>query len=419
MSPDADPAPFSWRSAVVAAYGPTLLTGAAIGTMLPVAALRAAELGASLGLAAFVVALLGAGQLVGTLPAGALVARVGERNALILGGVVDLVALPLAGFVPSLWVLGVALFLSGVAASVFLLARQGYMIIILPRDRMARGLSLLGGAMRVGMLLGPAAGAVAITYAGLAGAFAVATAFAAASLAVVVLAPDLTSAHEGRVKGAPVTRVLTVLRQYRRVLLTVGLGVSVISMLRQARLAILPLWALHIGLGGVESSSLFAMAGVIELALVYPAGWVMDRFGRTFVVAPLAVALALTLILLPLAHDYTGLFAVAAAMAVANGFGSGIIMTLGADAAPAVDRAQFLAGWRLQAEMGSAAAPALISGLTALASLAASAVSIGALGLLGAVWVTYWVAKGERATGRWDVRRPPRENRPIKAQSGT
>ena len=71
-----------WREIVITAYGPTILIAVGQGTILPLVALSARELGASVGMAAFIVALIGIGQLVGDLPAGALAARIGEKRAL-------------------------------------------------------------------------------------------------------------------------------------------------------------------------------------------------------------------------------------------------------------------------------------------------------------------------------------------------
>ncbi|WP_370894559.1 MFS transporter [Janibacter sp. GXQ6167] len=390
-------APFSWRAVALPAYGPTALAGAAMGAVLPVAAMRASELGASLQGAALIVAMLGVGQLLGAVPAGALVARLGERTTLIRMGVVDVIALAAAGFAPTLWIMGAAMFLSGLASSAYFLARQGWMIDALPPERLARGMSLLGGSLRLGMLIGPAVGAVAIAQAGLQGAYILAVGCALGSLIIVICTPDITAAHERRVKGEPVTSVFRVIRTHRSVLLTLGLGVTVISILRQARIVILPLWALHLGLGGVESSVIFAIAAVIELAVVYPSGWVMDHVGRTAVVLPLMVIMSLAMALLPLATEYRGLLAVATLMAVGNGLGSGIVMTLGADAAPAADRAQFLGGWRLCGEVGHAAAPLFITAVTAAASLAAAALGLALIGGIGAGWMTWWVARQDRA----------------------
>ena len=73
----------SLRPIAVAAYGPTVLSSIGTGAVLPVLALTARDLGASVGTAAVIVSLLGVGMLVGDLPAGALAARFGERRALL------------------------------------------------------------------------------------------------------------------------------------------------------------------------------------------------------------------------------------------------------------------------------------------------------------------------------------------------
>ena len=185
------------------------------------------------GAAAFVVALMGVGQLIGVLPAGAIVARIGERGTLWRAGVLDVVALALAGWAPSLWLMAVALLLSGFASSAFFLARQGFMIDVLPPDRLARGMSLLGGSLRTGLLLGPAIGSLAIGPMGLQGAYSVAVVMALASLVVVLASPDLTGEHE-RVRAQEAhSGVFTVIRRHLRLLLTLGLAIKV------------PVWPLH------------------------------------------------------------------------------------------------------------------------------------------------------------------------------
>lgn len=388
---------FGWRRIAVPAFGPTFLSAAASGAVVPIAALRADELGASLGLAAFVVSLTGIGQLVGVLPAGALVARIGERATLVRAGLLDIVALAVAGWAPSLWLMALALLVSGLASSAFFLARQGYMIDVLPQHLLARGMSLLGGAMRAGLLLGPVVGSVAIAPFGLQGAYGVAVVLAVGSVVTVLTAPDLTGDHERARAEDHHARVFAVIRRHARLLLTQGIGVTVISALRQSRLVILPLWAVHIGLDGVDSSQIFAAAGVAELLLVYPGGWVMDRLGRVWVVAVLLSVVSAAFLALPLAGTKGELLAVALVMSLGNGLGSGIVMTLGADAAPTRDRAQFLGAWRLMGEVGHAGGSLGLSAVTALVSLPAAAVVLGVAGLTGLAWTSVWVSRADRA----------------------
>jgi hypothetical protein len=76
-SPD-DSQPFSLRSIAVAAFGPTLLFGIGQGAILPVVALSARELGASVAVAALIVTLIGLGSWFFNLPASLVTLRFGE-----------------------------------------------------------------------------------------------------------------------------------------------------------------------------------------------------------------------------------------------------------------------------------------------------------------------------------------------------
>ena len=80
---------FRFRDIALVAYGPSIVSAIGHGAVLPVLALRARDLGADVSTAAAIVALTGVGMLLASLPSGALVARIGERRALVAAGVVD------------------------------------------------------------------------------------------------------------------------------------------------------------------------------------------------------------------------------------------------------------------------------------------------------------------------------------------
>ncbi|MBF6150528.1 hypothetical protein IU505_35115, partial [Nocardia nova] len=69
---------------------------------------------------------------------------------------------------------------------------------------------------------------------------------------------------------------------------------------------------------------------------------------------------------------------------IGNGIGNGVIMTIGADIAPAVGRAEVLAAWRLTHDGGYFVGPLAISGLTAISPLAVAVLTIGGVSALGA-----------------------------------
>jgi hypothetical protein len=80
-------------------------------------------------------------------------------------------------------------------------------------------------------------------------------------------------------------------------------------------------------------------------------------------------------------------------MSVGNGIGSGIMMTLGADVAPAEGMLPFLSVWRVMSDAGNAAGPVVVSVVAALSSLAAGIVTIGALGPLASIGLTWWLPR--------------------------
>jgi len=145
--------PTRWRSIAITAYGPTVLVAVGQSAILPLVALSARELGASVGIASFIVALIGLGQLVGDLPAGALAVRIGEKRALIAACALDALALMGAFLATSVVLLAVAITVTGVAGAVFGLARQAYLTEAIPLQVRARALSTLGGTFRVGLFI--------------------------------------------------------------------------------------------------------------------------------------------------------------------------------------------------------------------------------------------------------------------------
>ena len=117
----------------------------------------------------------------------------------------------------------------------------------------------------------------------------------------------------------------------------------------------------------------------------------MDRHGRVWVAVPVAVRMGAGLIALPLTTSLPGVTALALLMAVGNGLGSGIVMTLGADAAPEAGRAPFLGVWRLLSLVGHNGASVVVAAVAAAASIGAASVCVGLLTLAGGAWLARWL----------------------------
>jgi MFS family permease len=391
---------FRLRSVAVAAYAPATLFGLAEGSMLPVITLTALDRGASTSVAALIGALLGIGSIVTNIPSGMLATRIGERKSMLVAAAITVVGLALClvnlGRSPaSLVVYGLGTLLIGAASSVYSLARQSYLTEMVPPHMRARALSTLGGTLRVGMFVGPFLGAGAMQLWGLPGAYYVSLAAIAAAGAIVYRVPDLEETEEHRAAALQVTS-RGILKRYWRVFLTLGTGIVLLSAIRQTRQVVIPLWAAHIGLSATANSIIYGVAGGIDALTFYPAGKVMDLYGRRWVAVPCVIIMGISFVLMPLTHGAVTLACVAMLMGFGNGIGSGIVMTLGADISPSIGRPTFLGIWRELADAGTGIGPVILSVVTAAAGLASGIVVSGTIGFAAAAALWAWTPKRPR-----------------------
>ncbi|MDT0143182.1 MFS transporter [Microbacterium sp. PRC9] len=404
-----------WRFAPMI-YGPTLLFGLAEGALLPLLPVVAADLGADVAQAALIVSVIVVARLIGNLPAGWLVARIGERRTMAIAG-----CLALAGGVgvllaPGVGVLAVASFLIGLCASAFGLARHAFMTTRVPLRYRARALSVLGGSFRLGMFAGPFIAAALLAWSGSTDAavwFFLAMLVALVVLVLVGSDPEEELEAEGMLpshsalrqaqapadgaRGRESAGVFRTMWRNRAVLVRMGLPAASLSGLRQARVYLLPLWGVSLGLDAEAIALIVGLTGALEFALFYSSGQIMDRWGRLWACVPSMVLMGGAFVGLAFTHDLDGstawFVAGAIVVGVGNGLSSGILMTLGADVAPAADPAPFLGSWRTLTDAGAAATPLLIAGVTAVLSLPIATAIVGALGLLGAVGFAVYVPR--------------------------
>jgi MFS family permease len=396
-----DPA-FSLRRIALAAFGPSLLFGLGEGAILPVLALSARELGASVPTAALVVGLMGIGSLVSNIPASLITMRRGERWAIVAAALWGVLAMALCALARHLGPLALAGFMAGsfmlgMAQAVFNLARQSYLTEAVPIEYRARALSTLGGVLRIGMFLGPFLAAAAILRWGLAGAYGVGVVALLLSALLAARLPDLPAHAPPAALPHAAPTLRSTLRDHRSVFLTLGIGVVLVSAVRASRQVVIPLWADQLMLDASLTSLIYGLAGAVDMLLFYPAGKVMDRKGRDWVAAPSMLIMGLALVLMPLAHGPWSLLLAALALGIGNGIGAGMIMTIGADHSPPSGRAHFLGVWRLMSDIGASSGPALLSLLTALFSLGAAIALTGALAFAAAAQLARWIPRMEAA----------------------
>lgn len=195
--------------------------------------------------------------------------------------------------------------------------------------------------------------------------------------------PDPQTSAAGAIPKPPLSPV-EITRAHRALLLTLGAGSLLMGAARSSREAVLPLWADHLGVDAATASLIFGIGAALDVLCAYPAGHLMDRYGRRFIAVPSLVILAVAYLSVPLTDSALTLGIAAIVMGIGNGIGNGVIMTIGADIAPAAGRPEFLAAWRLTHDGGFFVGPLVISGLAAIGPLAVAVLAIGGVSALGA-----------------------------------
>jgi MFS family permease len=381
------------RAIAPSVFLPALVYEIGNGAIAPIIVLTALKVGASPATAGFMVTLLGVGQLIGDVPAASLADRLGDRHAMLLAAAVACLAQLGCLLAGSQLLLGLCLLVIGTSNSTYYLARQTYITEVVPVRLRARALSTLAGSHRIGLFLGPFVGAAAIDIAGLRASYAVAMITAASAAVLLLVIADVARPADMPKPVRGTATAASMLRSHRRLFATLGVAVLAVGAVRAARQTVLPLWSHHIGLSAEQTSLIFGLASLLDMALFYPSGLLMDRHGRLSIAIPSMLILGTTMVLLPLTREGLALTVVAMAMSLGNGFGSGIIMTVGADVAPADNRTRFLSVWRVMSDSGNALGPVVVSVVAALLTLAAGIVAIGSVGFLAAAGLLRWVPK--------------------------
>lgn len=298
--------------------------------------------------------------------------------------------------------LGIGIFMVGMAQAVFTLARQTYLTDAVPLAMRARALSTLGGVMRIGLFISPFLSAGLMQLMGLQGAYWLASIAAAAAGALAFTLPDLESRRQLRSQnvasaaGPPAVgdaRLVTVLREHRRSFATLGVGCMLVAALRASRQIVIPLWAAHIMLDAATVSVVYGAMGAIDMLLFYPAGKIMDRYGRHWVALPSMLIMGSALLLVPFTTTLWSFMLATMLLGLGNGIGSGLVMTLGADCSPTHARPQFLGLWRFMTDVGMCGGPLLVSAIATAGGLATGIFAIGALGYSAAGIFWKWLPR--------------------------
>lgn len=379
----------------LAVYLPTALLALAQGLLLATLPLYAADLGVGYLMISLITSAAAMGTLVTDVPAGALLHRIGLRRSMLLGaglvvaGTLGL-TLPLA---PEM-IVALRIF-AGIGTAMWGLSRHAFIAQAITPDKRGSAIALFGGINRVGMFGGPAVGGVIATAFGMHASFLVAGLLGglAWAAAAAFIPRDEPERHQRRGRSRQRWGVVRqTIRANARDLSAAGVAQLFAQMIRQGRQLLIPLiGAQQLGLNAAEVGMVMTISSVVDMSMFFPAGLLMDRYGRKLASVPSFAIMAVGIGLVPFATDFLTLSAAGVVIGLGNGLGSGSMMTLGADLAPPEATGEFLGIWRLIGDVGMVTGPMLVGLIAGAVGLDGSAITLMFAGFIASLTLAFLV----------------------------
>lgn len=384
LSPDRVPAGSVYRRLLLPIYFPSLLSSTSLQALLVLVPLYVLESGNTAAFAAFLFGMRGVGMLLFDVPVGILLGRIGEKPVLVAGLVLLTASAVVFALSANPWAMSAAAMLSGMGFTAWMIGRQSYITDTSEIGERGRAIAVMAGIMRIGGIIGPVLGALVAQAYGFKVAFAI-LALTMSSAVLLVIVSTRNVRPQAQPGIAHLAHISGIVKSQAYTLTTAGAASIGLQLMRTGRSLLIPLFGHYLGLSISAIGLIMSLSAIVDAALFVPVGVIMDRFGRKWTGVPCLSLFALSLALLPLTYGYYSLLAVALMSGLANGLGTGLLLTLGSDLAPSQGRGEFLGIWRLIGDLGHAGGPLMIGVLIELVTLGAAAVSVAGIGMIGAI----------------------------------
>ena len=375
------------RRVVLSIWLPSGCMALSRGLIMPVLPFFALSFEAGYGLVGVVLAAEGLGNLLFDVPAGMATRRFGQKRTMMVGGL-GMAAMSAAMFqARSLLELLACGLLAGAFMALWNIARHTYMTDVVPVAQRGRIYSAFGGIGRITSFAGPVLGGLAAEALGLRVPFLLVALLRLAGVAAAALWVRERAGPRSSLSVAQALRAQAqALRTHWKVLVSAGSGQLCGQTIRSARTAVIPLYAAEVlGLETGAVGLMLSLSYALDMLMFVPAGQIMDRRGRKYAYVPSFLLQSAAMALIPLTETFWTLALTTMAMGVANGLGSGTMLTLGADLSPDRGRGEFLGMWRFVGDGGSAAGPMVVGEVAEVAGLHTAPLVVAAVGVLGAV----------------------------------
>jgi MFS family permease len=328
------------------------------------------------GTAAQLVTALAVGRFVGLPISGNLLDRFGARTALIAGPLSACVAALLAAIMPWFTLILVAVFLIGVADSLWVIAREIAGVDLVRADQRGRVLSGFHGVNYLGLAFGPLLGGILTEQLGFRAVFIAYAGCAAVSILIGwsvesrshIAPPQPTSEKITGWSVPAIRRRLIGMRELfhqidpklRATYAVVVFATFTSFAHRVTTQSVVPIFAaVTLAMSPKEIGMLFTISGLSVFAMILPAGFVIDKVGRKWATVPSTGIPAIAFLLIPFSDSFVELAVLLSFLGVANGLSLGSLATSTYDVVPPSARGRLQAARRTVAEIGAVGAPLL------------------------------------------------------------
>jgi predicted MFS family arabinose efflux permease len=372
------------------------------GSVVPVLALYARSFGVLQSAIGVAIGVYGLARFLVAIPAGQFADRRGRRPALALGGLLSAAGNLLCAFAPNYPTFVAARFVAGAGAALVLTSGQIVLADISTPAYRGRALAIYQGVFMFAVGIGPLPGGLLAAHVGLAAPFAVYAVGGLLASAVawfrvpetrhlgdrgrVAAAPSPPFAGQLRILTGHVGFVLVSLVSFMNAVARTGALFNIIPILGHDRLG---LSADRLGLG-------LALASLVGLVVVYPAGVLVDRYGRKPIIVPATILSGLALVLFLLAPSYAWFLTACVVWSVASGLSGAAPAAYAVDVAPGGMNAAAMSAYRMLADLGYVVGPIAV-GLSA--DLVGADATLAAIAVL-LVAVAWLFARRAPETGR-------------------
>jgi MFS family permease len=366
-----------WSWLVFDVYIPSTLAAIARGAMITTIPLYLISLGYSSTYVGIGTAAIAIGNLILDLPAGKLAKRIGERKLMNISLILSSFAV-LMIYLESYLVIFLAM-LYGAGRSLWLFSRRYVISYYLEYEVRGRASALIGASERLGTFLGPSLAATILSFSSYDEVFLVCF--------IITLIASLLNVASSLIRVELEEKT----SKQEEIKLNLSSLLSLLSMqiliqgIRSSRTILLPLVGKYLlSLKDNEVALAISLSGFLDVISSYPSGYIMDRKGRHVNALISFSIVAVGFVLLALSYDQISFFLASMIIGLGNGFGSGLLITIGGDISNKMGKEKgvsFLAFWQFIGDSGSAAFPSLIGSLAELASISILSISISAISL--------------------------------------